>query len=198
MGVLALYQMQIGNESTIFSLRNIRLGKTNMSAQTRLVNSSNEPWFNVFGPLHQYLVAPADVSGAFALMRAIIAPGIAIPLHSHADPEVFFILEGTLEFLQHDSDSSRWLTASSAEVICIPGGVKHALRNSSSAPVTVLLATTPNIYGFFRELEKPFHPDEPAGPPTPEDMQHLLTLAAKYNYWIASPQENAAIGLTGF
>src|SRR5260370_37092597 len=110
--------MRIGNESSIFSLRNIRLGKTNMSAQTRLVNSSNEPWFNVFGPLHQYLVAPADVSGAFALMRAIIAPGIAIPLHSHADPEVFFILEGTLEFLHHDSDSIRWLTATSGEANC--------------------------------------------------------------------------------
>src|SRR5260370_16619926 len=86
MGVLALYQMQIGYESTIFSLRNIRLGKTNMSAQTRLVNSSNEPWFNVFGPLHQYLVAPADVSGAFPLMRAIIPPGIPIPLPIHPDP----------------------------------------------------------------------------------------------------------------
>src|SRR5260370_37847819 len=117
--------MRIGNESSIFSLRNIRLGKTNMSAQTRLVNSSNEPWFNVFGPLHQYLVAPADVSGAFARMRAIIAPGIAIPLHSHADPEVFFILESTLEFLQQDTASSRVPSASSAAVNCIRGGITH-------------------------------------------------------------------------
>jgi hypothetical protein len=62
----------------------------------------------------------------------------------------------------------------------------------------VLLATTPNVYNFFSELEKPFEPERPAGPPTPEDVRHLLAAAAKYNYWIASPQENAAIGLTGF
>jgi len=29
-------------------------------------------------------------------------------------------------------------------------------------------------------------------------MQRLLDLAAQHNYWMASPQENAAIGLSGF
>jgi len=29
-------------------------------------------------------------------------------------------------------------------------------------------------------------------------MQRLLDLAAKHNYWMASPQENEAIGLSGF
>ncbi|MBV8830150.1 MAG: hypothetical protein JO108_13065 [Acidobacteriaceae bacterium] len=75
------------------------------------------------------------------------------------------------------------------------GRDEAALRNSSSKPATVLLATTPNIYEFFRELARPFEPDRPVGPPTPEDMQRLLTLSAKHNYWIASPEENAAIGL---
>lgn len=49
----------------------------------------------------------------------------------------------------------------------------------------------------FRELASPFEPDRPVGPPTPEDMQRLLTLSAKHNYWIASPEESAAIGLNG-
>jgi quercetin dioxygenase-like cupin family protein len=164
----------------------------------RLVNSTNEALVAVFGPLHQYLVTPEDVSGAFPLMRAIVPTGIVIPLQSHADPEVFLVLEGTLDFLHYDSESFRWVTANPSDLVCIPGGVRHALRNSSSLPTTMLLATTPNIYDFFRELEKPFDPDQPAMPPTPEDMQRLLALAAKYKYWIASPQENAAVGLTGF
>jgi hypothetical protein len=29
-------------------------------------------------------------------------------------------------------------------------------------------------------------------------MHRLQALAAKYNYWMASPQENAAIGLSDF
>ena len=36
---------------------------------------------------------PAEASGAFGLIRGIIAPGVVVPLHSHADPEVLFVLE---------------------------------------------------------------------------------------------------------
>jgi hypothetical protein len=31
--------------------------------------------------------------------------------------------------------------------------------------------------------------------PTRETMQQLFEVAAKYGYWLASPAENAAIGL---
>jgi hypothetical protein len=62
----------------------------------------------------------------------------------------------------------------------------------------MLLATTPNIYEFFQELGKPYNPDEPTGPPTEQDMKRLLALAEEYDYWIGSPQENEAIGLTRF
>jgi quercetin dioxygenase-like cupin family protein len=172
-----------------------------MPTQAYLIHSSNAPSVNLFGALHQLLVPPAESSGAFGIVRMIVPAGVAIPLHSHKDSEVFYVIEGTLEFLQYDGDSSRWLTANSGDLICAPSNAKHAFRNSSSAPVTYLVASTPNAYNFLNELEKlgkPFHPDPSAGPPTPEEMQLLLTLVAKYNYWVASPQENAAIGLTGF
>ena len=32
--------------------------------------------------------------------------------------------------------------------------------------------------------------------PTPDDLQHLMRLAAKYDYWIGSPAENAAFGIS--
>jgi hypothetical protein len=54
------------------------------------------------------------------------------------------------------------------------------------------------MYRFFRELGKPFDPGQPAVLPTPEDPKRLRTLAAQHNYWMASPEENAAIGLSGF
>ena len=164
----------------------------------RLTHSKNVPHVNVFGPLHQFLVPPNEVSGAFGFMRALVPPSIAIPLHSHPDPEVFYILDGALELLQYDDESSRWLIARTDDTVCIPGEVKHALRNPSLTSVTLLLITTPSIYNFFHALGKPFHPGQPSGPPTPEDMQHLRQLADKYNYWIASPKENEAIGLFGF
>ncbi len=172
--------------------------KTEKPMQTTIVHSAEAPLFNVFGPLQQFLVAPSDTSGAFGIMRAVVPPSIAIPLHSHADPEVFFVLEGGLDVLQYDRGAARWLTAGAGDVICVPGSARHAIRNSSPSPTTILLATTPNIYEFFRELGKPYNPDEPPGPPTEEDMRRLLVLAEKYGYWIGSPQDNEAIGLTNF
>jgi hypothetical protein len=75
--------------------------------QTQRIHSSGAPMFNVFGPLLEFLVTPAQTSGAFAVIRGIGPPGVAIPLHSHADPEVLFVLEGELEVVQDDGDSSR-------------------------------------------------------------------------------------------
>lgn len=166
--------------------------------KTQLTGSQGAPLFDISGTVLQFLVTPAEISDAFAMMRAIVSPGVAIPLHSHRDPELLFILEGELEVFKGDDGSIRWQTARPGETICIPSDVKHALRNNSQTPTAVLLTTTPNMYRFFRELGKPFYPDQPAVPLTPEDLQRLRTLAARHNYWMASPEENAAIGLSGF
>jgi hypothetical protein len=72
------------------------------------------------------------------------------------------------------------------DAIIIPGSVKHALRNSSSAPVTLALVTKSELYSFFRELARPFSPNQPAAARTPETMQQLFAVAAKYGYWLAS------------
>jgi quercetin dioxygenase-like cupin family protein len=167
------------------------------SLETRLIDATNEPVFSLLGPLVRFLVYPAEAAGAFGLMQGIVAPGVAIPLHSHADPEVLVVLDGALEFWQHNAKAGSWLTARRGEIISIPGHVRHALRNSSPGNTSLLLVTTPNIYGFFRALASPFNPHaEPA--PAAADIERLMALAAKHDYWLASPEENAAIGLNGF
>jgi hypothetical protein len=113
------------------------------------------------------------------------------PLHSHEEPELLYILEGSLEVFR----SSGWMRAGVGEVVLIPGNIKHALRNSSSVPMTLALVTKSELYKFFRELAKPFDAKQRPAPPTPEAMQELFRVAAKYGYWLASPEENAAIGL---
>lgn len=76
-----------------------------------------------------------------------------------------------------------------------PRKYKHALRNSSTRPTTMVVVTTSKLYEFFQEVAKPFDPNQSAIPPTPEEIQKLLGPAARYGYWMGSPQENAAIGL---
>jgi hypothetical protein len=58
--------------------------------KTQPTGSSGAPLFDISGTVLQFLVTPAEISQAFAMMRSIVSPGV-VPLHSHADPEVLFI-----------------------------------------------------------------------------------------------------------
>jgi hypothetical protein len=46
---------------------------------------------------------------------------------------------------------------------------------------------------FFREFGRPA---ETAGAPTPADFQRLQELALAYGYWLGSPADNAAVGIS--
>ena len=157
--------------------------------------AADKQLFNAAGVLLQFLVSPAEVGDAICLIRGTMQPKVVVPLHKHADPELLYVLEGSLQVYRSNEEASGWTNASVGDVIIIPGSVRHALRNSSSVPVTLVLVTKSELYSFFRELARPFDPSQPAATPAPEAMQQLFEVAAKYGYWLASPAENAAIGL---
>ncbi len=100
-----------------------------------------------------------------------------------------------MDVFQDDGECSGWKTASAGDVVTIAGGVKHAIRNPSSTPVTTVLVSEKQLYQFFRELAEPLEPNAPPPVPSPEVMQQLFEVAARYQYWIGSPSENAAIGI---
>ena len=141
------------------------------------------------------LLHPKKSETRFALFAAQCRRELWSHLHKHAEIELLYVLEGSLEFFMA-KEGTQWATAGMGDVIAIPSNVKHALRNRSSLPVTLALVTKSRLYAFFRELAKPFDPNQRPAPLTPEEMQELFEVAAKYGYWMASPDENAAIGLS--
>ena len=147
------------------------------------------------GTLFEFLVPPDKAKHEVCLIRSTIPPGAAVPLHSHAEVEIFYVLEGAVEAFQFSDGSPRWMTVRAGDTVTIPGNTKHALRNSSPLPSTMVVVTTSKLYEFFQEVTKPLYPDQPPTPPTPEEIQKLLGTAARYGYWMGSPEENAAIGL---
>ena len=151
--------------------------------------------FNAAGVLLQFLASPDEVGDAICLIRGTMAPGVAVPLHSHAEPEILYVLDGLLQVYRSTEGANGWTNAGVGDVVIIPGGEKHALRNTSSVPAALALVTKSQLYQFFRELAKPLDPNQPPSAPAPEAMKQLFEFAAKYGYWLASPAENAAIGL---
>ena len=147
------------------------------------------------GTLFEFLTSPAETGSEICLIRGTIPPGVAVPLHSHSDVELFYVLEGSLEAFQLGNGNHGWVSFGPGDVVSIPGNTKHALRNSSPFPSTAMVETTSKLYSFFEEVSKPVDRDRAAKAPTPEEIQKLLETAARYGYWMGSPEENAAIGL---
>ncbi len=154
----------------------------------------NDQTFDIFGVQIQFLVAPEQADGKISLYRGTLSPGVVVPLHSHPETEVFYVLAGDLEAYQESGPQRGWSTTSAGSVLAIPGSVKHALRNTSSAPASTVLVTQDQLYRFFREIGRPSD-GQPGEPPSPEEMQNLFLAAARYSYWMGSPEENAAIGI---
>jgi quercetin dioxygenase-like cupin family protein len=120
--------------------------------------------FIVLGVLLQFLSTPEQINDQISVMRGTVPSGVVIPLHSHADPEVFYVLNGSLEVFHAEGPSEGWKTVTAGEVVSIPGSVRHALRNTSSSPITSITVSKQELYSFFRELARPFDPNRPAAP----------------------------------
>ena len=72
---------------------------------------------------------------------------------------------------------------------------KSGTQSAGALEVYRSVGWTTELYAFFRELAKPFDPNRHPAAPTAEEIHELFAVAAKYGYWLASREENAAIGL---
>jgi len=80
---------------------------------------SADQTFNTFGVLLNFLVTPAETGHEVSLFKGILPPGVVIPLHSHAEPEVFYVLEGLLEVYRESGQPQGWSTTQPGGVLAI-------------------------------------------------------------------------------
>jgi quercetin dioxygenase-like cupin family protein len=151
----------------------------------------------ILGPTIQFLTPPGERDDGPCVMRGTIPPGAVVPLHSHEDPETFLTIAGEVEGLVDTGDRMRWVAIGPQGVFHVPGGAKHAWRNRSDQPAVMNLVSTNRIACFFREVGTPVAPrGSTAGvPPSEAVVEHFLETAARYGYWNATPEENAAVGI---
>lgn len=126
------------------------------------------------------------------LFRTRMAPGRLVPLHSHIDPECFYLIEGRVEVFLVD-DAPKWRMVDTGRSFLIADGVKHAVRNPADKIADIVLATNNRFASFLSEAGRPVIPGADFAPPSPEDIQRLMRASQAYGYWNASPAESAAI-----
>lgn len=152
-----------------------------------------EAW-DVLGARLEVLVRLGEGDDDLVLLRSTIPGGASVPLHGHADPECFFVVEGRLEIFR-ERPVPGWATLGPDQAAYMPPDVRHAVRNPGRAAARILMVTTVRMARFFAtagttpEAAKPRRPGE-------DDLHAFLCHAAAYGYALAKPEENAAIGLT--
>lgn len=158
---------------------------------TALAGTAPGPTLDCFGGLVQIL----SKSPEFWVLRGIVPPGSAVPLHHHADAEDFLILSGTQQVLVADEDGGGmvWRDAHAGDYVRVPGQAWHSHRNVTDEPAVDLVITTPRLGRFFEDIGRPVN--EALQPPTLEEINHFVTKSREYGYVLASPEENAAYGL---
>jgi quercetin dioxygenase-like cupin family protein len=155
-----------------------------------LAQTATADFLDVMGPLLKPLTALTKADDDYCVFQLIFPHGVAVPLHSHADRETFYMLDGRLEGLTPQG----WRSLGPGEVFDVPENARHAWRNFSGSPASLLLVTTLRMGRFLTKLGRPAASTS-LGPPTPAELERLTALAADYGYWLGSPEDNAAVGL---
>lgn len=148
------------------------------------------------GPTLQFLVPPQSTDDAPCVLKGTIPPGVSVPTHSHPGIEAFYVLSGHVEVLSDAGGKTRWIAAGPGDFIEVPGSAKHGFWNRSQQAVVQLITTTSKLGRFFQEIGRPVTRGESVSPASPEDLQLFLKTAERYGYWLATPEENAAVGIS--
>ena len=146
---------------------------------------------DVLGPRLQFLTALSDNDNDYCLIKGSVPPGVVVPLHSHPERETFYVHEGEVEGLWKD----RWITLGAGDPFDVPGRLKHSWRNLSNTPASMLVVIPMRLGRFFRDIGRPVATVAP-GAPKPADLKRLVAILHAYGYWLGSPADNAAAGIS--
>ena len=167
-----------------------------MNHDLAYIKTSLVPASDVGGALAQFLSTGVQFpDDTLDVLIGTLRPGVFVPLHSHSGPEWFFLLEGEIEAYTGTEVGGSWNKVRANDFTVIPAGVRHAWRNLSDAPARVLSFAGSSIFEVMRKLAVPAGQAHTVAAPSAEFLQELQAIATASGNWIASPEENAAIGL---
>jgi len=127
----------------------------------------------------------------YCVFTAEMPAGVIVPLHSHSDRESFYILSGEMNFY----DGASWRILKQGEFVDVFSNTKHAWRNASKFSASLLVVTTVRMGVFLQQVSSSVETklDNQA---TSIQKEHFFELIQSYGYWLGSPGDNEAIGLS--
>ena len=120
-----------------------------------------------------------DTGGAYCLLEVSLAPGMAVPRHTHTrEDEVYFVLAGELEVTVEENT----FVLQPGDTLLAPRDIPHELRNSGSTTNHYLLVFSPSGFEEFIMATAVPAPDNAVAPTKPlaVAVRNVHELAADY------------------
>lgn len=152
-----------------------------MEKQVKIMPHTAGELLGIAGGNYRIVLSGTDTGGAYAVIEMLVPPGGGPPPHAHPHmQEMFYVLEGTLEFKTQKGKT----TVKEGGFVNIPlGGAIHCFKNVSDQPARMLCTVVPaGLDELFRTLGQPVQPGQflPIPPMTPERRALLQELDVKF------------------
>jgi quercetin dioxygenase-like cupin family protein len=136
----------------------------------------------------------ADTGYAFAIYELPLEPTKGVPLHSHAYAEVFYILEGQVDFMRLVADQVEWVSCTPGDTLIVPPNAFHGFANRTDYPARLLSTANLLHQAYFDEAARTVAASDPlpTGAPDMDELMRALSLAPKYNMFFAPPAAEPA------
>jgi quercetin dioxygenase-like cupin family protein len=159
---------------------------TLLSPVFRPAQTGRTTW--AMGSLFESLLSASDSGGELGVSVVTQPPGIATPLHVHAnESEAFFLLAGTMTY--RAGDEVHRLAA--GDFIYLPKGVPHAFRITGDEPAKVVALTVPGgLLGLYDEVGVPAAERRLPGAdglPMAEEIKRWNEVGPRYGLTVVGP-----------
>jgi quercetin dioxygenase-like cupin family protein len=140
--------------------------------------------------LFSVLADKKATGGAYSLIDATVRQGFEAPPHVHTkEDEIFFILEGEVEF----TSGGIVTLAKPGDHVFQPRNVEHWFKLKTPTARALVMFTPGGLEGLYRQLSVPAKtlelPAPPTAAPTPEQIERSLKLGAEYGVFPAEPKK---------
>ncbi|MCK3684560.1 cupin domain-containing protein [Maribellus sp. YY47] len=105
----------------------------------------------VLTDLIKVLVSNHETGNEYAVFEENVPPLGGPPPHTHPDEEIFYIVEGSFEFILNDIQNP--FKAHQGSVLHVPSNAVHTFKNVGQTPGKMVVILSPgNLMDYFRVI----------------------------------------------
>jgi quercetin dioxygenase-like cupin family protein len=124
--------------------------KRTMSKELQKLGPGEGELFDIAGARFLWKVKNEGTGNSFSMYEMELVTGDGAPLHFHPYSEVFYVLRGEIDFLDHSQND--WVRAAPGETVVVPANKPHAFYNRTGQPAKLLSISNQRHQRFFDEV----------------------------------------------